>query len=176
MATANSEKFGIAASPDHELSITRTFDAPREKMWQAWTEPERLAQWWGPKGCDIKVISLELRPGGAFHYSMDLPNGDIWYGKFTYREVVAPERLVYTSSFADKSGNAIRAPFSPEFPLLILNTLTFSEQDGKTTLHLSGGPLDASTEEQQFFAGMRASMQQGFDGTFDQLAEYLAES
>lgn len=159
-----------------EFVITRVFEAPRELVWKAWSEPERLTQWWGPKGFNIQVHQLELRPGGLFHYSMQIPNGGTMWGWFVYREIVAPERLVFVNAFSDEEGGITRAPFSQTWPLEILNTVTFDEQDGKTTLTLRGGPINATEEERKTFQDGHASMQQGFGGTFDQLAAYLAKA
>jgi uncharacterized protein YndB with AHSA1/START domain len=159
-----------------EFSIVRKFDAPRELVFKAWTESERLAHWWGPKGYRIRIAKLDFRPGGVFHYSMTTPSGDEWWGKFVYREIVPPERLVFVNSFSDAQGGVTRAPMSPTFPLEILSTITFTEHDGRTTVTLRGVPLNASEEESKTFAGMRESMQKGWTGTMNQLAEYLAKA
>lgn len=156
------------------FSLSRTVDAPRELVYLAWTEAERLAKWWGPKGFALEVLTLELRPGGIFHYRMSNEAGHEMYGKFVYLDVQPPERLAYISSFADPDGNTVRAPFSQDFPLEVYNLLTFSEENGKTTLSLSGGPLKATEAERAFYHGMKTSMQQGFAGTFEQLDAYLA--
>lgn len=156
------------------FAISRTFDAPRELVWKAWTEAERLPLWWGPKGCPITVRQLDLRPGGIFLYSMGLPNGDTWWGRFEYREIERPGRLVYVSSFSDEAGGVTRAPFSETWPLEVLNELTLTEQGGRTTLVLQGAPINCIEEERTFFEGFFASMEQGFSGTMDQLSEYLA--
>jgi uncharacterized protein YndB with AHSA1/START domain len=107
---------------------------------------------------------------------MNFPDGGVMWGKFTYREIIAPERLVFVDSFSDENENIIRAPFSENFPLQILNTLTFEEDGSQTRLTLRGAPLNATPEEQEFFASMHDSMQQGFGGTFDQLVEHLAQA
>jgi uncharacterized protein YndB with AHSA1/START domain len=157
-----------------EFTLTRTFDAPRDVVWKAWTDAEALARWWGAKGSEIRVASLDLRPGGAFHYSMTRPDGpDVW-AKFIYREVTPPERLVFVNSFADEHGNLAGNPWLPVWPLEILNELTFTEQDGKTTLDLRGGPINATDAEVEAYIQMRPSLQGGFKGTFQQLDEYLA--
>jgi uncharacterized protein YndB with AHSA1/START domain len=156
--------------------IARTFDAPRDLVFKAWTEPERLAQWWGPKGCAIAVSKLELRPGGTFLYSMKMPNGPAMWGKFVYREIVAPERLVFVNSFTDDTGKIIRSPFSPTWPLEILNTLTLLEHQGKTTLDLRGGPINAAEQERKTFEDAFGSLEKGFAGSLDQLADYLARA
>jgi uncharacterized protein YndB with AHSA1/START domain len=160
-----------------ELVVTRTFTAPRELVFKVWTESEHLAHWWGPKGSTINVSKLDLRPGGLFLYSMQHPDGIELWGKFVYHEVVAPEKLVYISSFSDPVGNTVPAPFFEEgkWPLEILNELTLDEQDGKTTVTLRGGPINATEEQIQAFAEMHGSMQQGFAGSFDQLEEYMAK-
>ena len=101
-----------AKTPERELVITRIFDAPRELVWKAWTEPERLMHWWGPKGFTVHTCKVDLRPGGVFHYGMRAPDGsDIW-GKFIYREIVAPERIVFIGSFSDEKGGVTRHPMS----------------------------------------------------------------
>lgn len=159
-----------------ELVINRIFAAPRDLVYKAWTEPERLARWWGPAGCDLRVARLDLRPGGVFLYAMEMPNTPPIWGKFTYREIVPPERLVFTNAFADEQGNSTRNPWMPVWPLEILNTLTLEEQDGNTSLTLRGGPLDATDEELRNFQTQRSGMQEGFGGTFDKLDAYLASA
>ncbi|BDI34544.1 ATPase [Capsulimonas corticalis] len=159
---------------EKELVITRIFNAPRELVFKAWGEAERLAHWWGPKGFTLGVATLEFRPGGVFHYSMTSAQGQEMWGKFVYREIEAPERLVFVTSFSNPEGEITRAFFSDTWPLEVLNVVTFTEQDGKTTMTLRGGPINATEAEQAAFEGMFGSMQQGFAGTFDQLETYLA--
>jgi uncharacterized protein YndB with AHSA1/START domain len=163
------------ASVDREFTITRSFNAPRDLVWKAWSEPERLAQWWGPKGCKLEVRKLEFKPGGIFHYGMQMGPG-MWWGRFIYREIEKPERIVFVSSFSDEAGGITRAPFSSTWPLEVLNNLTLTEENGKTTVALRGGPINPTAEERAFYEGMFESMQQGFGGTFDQLDEYLAKA
>ncbi|HEX5549126.1 MAG TPA: SRPBCC domain-containing protein [Ktedonobacterales bacterium] len=165
-----------AATPpgERELVITRTFDAPRELVWKAFTESDRLAQWWGPKGFTMVVRTLDVRRGGVFHYAMRSPSGQLVWGAFVFREIRPLERIVFISSFANEEGNIIRAPFSPTWPLEILNTVTLTESDGKTTVTFRGGPINATEEERDTFWNSQKSVQQGFAGTFDQLAAYLA--
>ena len=161
---------------DRELVITRVFDAPRDLVWKAWTEPDHLALWWGPKGFKLIVAGLDLRPGGVFHYGMRTANGQEMWGKFVYVEVVAPERIVLISSFSDAAGNITRHPMSAAWPLEVMNTLTLTEHDGKTTLILRGGPHNATAEERKTFVDAKTNVQMGFKGTFDQLDEYLASA
>jgi uncharacterized protein YndB with AHSA1/START domain len=168
-----------AAAAEEEFVFSRVLDAPRELVWKAWTEADRLAQWWGPKGAKIRVITLDVRPGGAFHYSMQFKPGHEMFGRFIYREIAPPERLVFINSFSDADGGLTRAPFPQlqgKWPLEVLNTLTLTEQGGKTALTLRGRPINATQEEIAMYVGMFDSMRQGFGGTFDQLAEHLAKA
>jgi uncharacterized protein YndB with AHSA1/START domain len=168
-----------ATADTQDFTISRTFEASRERVWKAWADPQALARWWGPKGATIRVIKLEFRPGGMFHYAMAYQPGRDMYGRFIYREIVAPERIVFVNSFSDADGGITRAPFPQlegKWPLEVLNTMTLAERDGRTTLSLVGGPINATEEERRIFAGMHDSMRQGFGGTFDQLADYLAKA
>lgn len=160
---------------NQDLVITRTIQAPRELVFRAWTEPDHLRQWWGPAGADMQVLRLDLRPGGVFHYSQQLGGGPVMHGIFVYREVEPPERLVYVNSFADATGTIVRNPWSPDWPLEILNTLTFEAQGGQTRLTLRGAPLNASEAERRAFEGAQPMVQQGFSGTLNQLDAYLAD-
>jgi uncharacterized protein YndB with AHSA1/START domain len=160
---------------EKELVITRVFNAPRELVFKAWSDAKHLAQWWGPKGFEMGVMKLDFRPGGEFHYSMKTPDGQTMWGKFIYREIAPPDRLVFVNGFANEKGEFIQSPMINPWPLEILNTVTLTEHAGKTTLTLRGGPINASEEQMQAFENLRASMQQGFKGTFDQLEEYLAQ-
>ena len=159
-----------------EFSITRTFDAPRDLVWQAWSDTERLAQWWGPKGFAISIKQLEFRPDGIFHYRMDSSGGQVMWGRFIYREIVAPERLVYVNAFSDEAGKVTRAPFSGIWPLEMLTTVTLTEQGGRTTVALTVRAINATEEERATFEAGFESMRGGFGATLDQLAKYLAQT
>ena len=85
------------ATQETTLHLRRTFQAPREKVFRAWTDPEELRKWWGPDGYETPIAEVDLRVGGAYRFGMrKLPDGDIFYLQGTYREVRPPERLVYT--------------------------------------------------------------------------------
>lgn len=175
MTDSRSANANQVNTEEGKLVITRTVKAPRELVFKVWTESEHLKHWWGPTGMALEVKTLDLRPGGIFHFSMTSPDGGQMWAKFIYQEIDAPHKLVYISTFADAEGNTIRPPFSSEFPLEILNIVHFEEQDGRTTLTLQGGPQNAAPAEHAFYKGMFESMQQGFGSTFDQLDAYLAK-
>ena len=157
------------------FTITRHFAAPRARVWAAWTQPEHLARWFGPKGSEGSVLAFDLRPGGEWRGRMETPEGAAMFSKFVFREVSPPQRLVWVHGFADEGGNRIRAPFAALFPLELLTTVDFAEDGAGTRITLSWEPLDATAEEEAFFASMMASMEGGWGGSFDQLDELLAD-
>ncbi len=94
------------------------------------------------------------------------------WGKFVYRDIAVPERIVLVNSFSDEQGGTTRHPLSPTWPLEILTTTTFTEQDSKPTITLHWIPLNATEAERKTFDTSHDGMRQGWTGTFDQLAEY----
>jgi uncharacterized protein YndB with AHSA1/START domain len=164
----------MPAKSSEPFVITRVFDAPRDRVWKAWTEAERLKQWWGPAGFKVHTCKVDLRPGGVFLYGMKAPDGSDMWGKFTYREIKAPQRLVFIVSFSDPKGGVTRHPWSPNWPLEMLSTVTFEEQGGKTKVTVQWLPADSATDvERKTFDEGRDSMKQGWGGTLDQFAGYL---
>ena len=155
--------------------IGRELDAPRERVWQAWTEPERLQQWFSPKGFSVIAAKLDLRAGGTYHYGMRMADGKEIWGKWLIREVKGPERLVFINTFSDPKGGLTRHPFAPDWPAKMLSTITFEEQGRGTKLTIRWAPIEASEAEIKTFDGGRASMTQGWGGTFEQLTAYLAK-
>ena len=166
----------MTTTTQKEFVISRVFDAPRDLVWRANTEREHLMHWWGPKGFTMAKCNLDLRPGGTFHYCLRSADGHEMWGKLTYREIVAPERLVCVVSFSDEKGGITRHPMSPTWPLEMLSTSTFAEQDGKTTITIRWHPINASEEERKTFDESHEGMKQGFTGSFDQLAAHLAKT
>ena len=157
-----------------DFVITRSFDAPRVLVWQCFTEPERMKEWWGPKGSVIVSSKMDLRVGGTYLGAMRAGNGPVMWAKFVYREVAAPERLVWVHSFSDEAGALTRHPMSPTWPLEMLTTVTFEEAaPGKTKLTLRWSPLNATAEEQKTFDAAHDSMGGGWAGTFERLEAYL---
>lgn len=165
-----------AEAADRPFVIARIFDAPRDRVFRAWTECEHLKQWWGPKGFTIVSCTNDLRPGGVFHYGMRAPDGGTMWGKWVYREIVVPERLVVVVSFSDAAGGQTRHPLDPDWPLQTMSTMTFAEHEGKTTATVEWRPFEATEAERAAFAAGHGSMRQGWTGTIDQLTEYLAKA
>jgi uncharacterized protein YndB with AHSA1/START domain len=157
-----------------DFVITRSLDAPRDLVWNAWTQPEHLRQWWGPKGFEVAACDIDLRPGGVFHYGLKGPDGNTMWGKWTFREIKAPELMVVVVSFSDKDRGVTRHPMAPNWPLETLSRTTFEEQDGKTLMTLRWRAINATPEEIAMFDASHESMKGGFSGTFEQLTAYLA--
>lgn len=154
-----------------ELVITRVFDAPRSIVFKAWTEPERMKRWWGPKGFTLPFCKVDLRPGGVCHYCMRSPEGRDYWGKDVYREIVEPERLVLTDVFSDEKGNTVKPAeygMSPDWPEETLITVTFDEYEGKTKLTLRQSVPESIAE--------RTGARQGWIESLDRLAEYLSKA
>ena len=156
------------------FTISRVFDAPRDLVFKVWTERDHLVHWWGPKGLTMLHCTNDLRPGGVMHYGMGRPGGAEMWGKWVYREIVPPERLSFVVSFSDPQGNTTRAPFSADWPLEVLSIVTFTVvENSKTLASMDAVPINANEKERDMFRGFTASMQNGWTGTLDQLAEYL---
>jgi len=154
--------------------ISRTFDAPRDLVWKAWTEEDRLAKWFGPKGVKVTHSKNDLRPGGLYHYQMRSPDGSELWGRWLYREIVKPERLVFVNSFSDAKGGTKQSPFSPTWPMEWLSTVTFTENAGKTTVTIEWVPVNATEAQHDEFTAGRSSMNNGWSSTLQELSEYLA--
>ena len=152
-------KFGtttFTTPSDREIVITHVVEAPRELAFDAWTSPEHVPHWFGPRGSTVPVCEIDLRPGGAWHYLLRSPDGTDMAMRGVYREVSRPDRLVSTESFDDYPGES-------------LNTLVFTEEDGKTTITCT--VLYESKEMRD--AVIESGMQKGAAETFDRLAEYV---
>ena len=161
----------------NEFVMSRVFDAPRALLWQSFTDPERMKHWWGPKGFTVLAAKMDLRVGGTYHYGMKAPNGSTMWGLFKYREIVPQQKLVFINSFSDEKGGVTRHPGSATWPLTMRSTFTFEDAPGgKTKFTVRWQTLDATAEEQKTFDAMHDSMTQGWTGTMDKLAAYLASA
>jgi uncharacterized protein YndB with AHSA1/START domain len=158
------------------FTITRTFDAPRDLVFRVWTERDHLLQWWGPKGFTVAHCAIDLRPGGVMHFCLRGPHDMEMWARWLFREITAPRRLVFVSSFSDPGGGVTRAPFEDDWPLEILSTVTFEERANQTTITIQSAALNATAAQQQTFDTSHASMRGGWTGTFDQLAAYLEKA
>lgn len=111
---------------DTEFTLTHLYSAPVEAVFKAFTDSRLLIQWWAPADYTIPVCNVDLRPGGVWHYCMQAPDGSRHWARAVYREIIEPERIVYTAGFADEHANPIDG--IPEHTA----TITFSQIDGMT--------------------------------------------
>ena len=150
-----------AATGQQELVLTRIFDAPRELVFKAWTDPARMAQWWGPKYFTNPVCELDVRPGGAILIHMQGPDGVVYPMSGVFHEIVEPERLVFTSrALEDEAGNAL---------LEVTTIATFEEHTGKTKLTVREVVVKAEPGAE----GALAGMEEGWTMSLDKLGEFL---
>ena len=145
----------MAGSPmANDLVITRVFDAPRETMFKAWTEVERLKRWWGPKNFTNPVCEMDARPGGAIRIHMRAPDGAVYPMTGVVREIAAPERMVFGSAALDENGHAL---------FEVLSTVTFAERGGKTEMTLRLRVTKATAKGAPYMAGMDAGWRQSLE-------------
>lgn len=159
---------------DNILTIIREFDAPQTEVFNAFADADALNEWWGPAETKNSVISLDFRPGGIFHFQMDY-EGNISYGRFLFIQIEPHSLLEFTNAFADENANLVPAPFDVKLPLEISYRLTFIANNDTTIVTLTGRPVNGSTEEEEGFRSINASMHEGFGATFDKLAAYLSK-
>ncbi len=150
---------------DRTLTLTRTFNAPRELVFDAFSKCEHLQHWWGPRGWTLPVCDIDFRPGGIWNYCMKGPNGEDSCGIMTFHEIERPVRFVSTDQFADTDGNVMEG-----MPTM-RNTVIFSEEGGRTTIT---NHVEYETDE-QLQTVIEMGMLEGVTETWDRLEEYLAE-
>lgn len=155
-------KSGEVARPleQRELLLTRVFDVPRSRVFQAWIDARQVAQWWGPHGFTNPVCELDARPGGALRIEMRAPDGVVHPMTGVYDEIEAPARLVFSSGALDPLGH-------PMFE--VRTSVTFSEQGGKTALTLHARVTMATPAAARHLDGMEP----GWTQTLERLGQYL---
>lgn len=160
-------------SPD-AFVISREYAAPRELVWQVWTEKDHLGRWFGPAGLEIRAHSFDFRPGGRYLYSLHGDDGMELWGKFEYEAIDAPERLIFVNSISNAAGETIRYPGDENWPLRTHTTIVFTENADRTIVTVRWVPLDPTPEELRAFQEGHDSMFGGWTGTLLQLGEHLA--
>lgn len=156
-----------------EYVLERIFDAPREMVWRSWTDPELLARWYGP-GVETIIHEFDLKPGGAWLNEMKWgETSDL--SKMVFQEVVVNEKMVWHHSSTDAEWNIISNQRMPNWPRVLLTTVTFEDVGEKTKVRLSQVPIEASAEEIACFAEMMAGMDKGWGSGFALIEEILAE-
>jgi len=149
----------LATEPaERVVTLTRIFDAPRSLVFDAWTEPQHLIRWWGPRGFTTPTCEMDVRAGGQYRFRMRSPEGRevCWYG--VCREIVKPERIVWTCSIDDADGNSISGE--------TLLTVTLEDHAGKTKLTLHQATFASEA--------LKQSHNNGWNEAIERLAQYLA--
>ena len=158
------------------FTTSRVFGAPRALVFEVHQKPEHLERWMGPAGFETIHTELDFRPGGSYHYGIDGPGGMQMWGLQSFLEIVPNEKTVLIQSFSDKDRGLARHPMAATWPLEMLATTTFEDAgEGKTEVTVSWQPHRSDDAGHATFEAARAGMVQGFAGTFDKLAAYLAE-
>ncbi|SRR5260221_5024113 len=159
-----------------QIVIERIFDAPVEKVWDAWTNPEMVKKWWGPKDFTAPSVEIDFRVGGKYVYAMHGPAGSEWdkdmYSAGEYKEIVPMERIVVTDYFSDEHGNKMSAQEQglPEgMPSEMTVVVTFEKMDGKTKLSIIYTPESVA----QYDAMIKSGMQEGWSTSLDKMAEAI---
>lgn len=159
MVTKEKSTLTLTLPSDREILMTRDFDAPRELVFKAYTDPKSIPQWWGPRGYTTTVDKMDVRPGGVWRFVQRDQDGNEFAFNGVYREIVPPERLVYTFEFEGMRGH------------VMLETVTFEEHDGKTKL--TDRALFDNVEDRDGM--LKSGMEQGAAETMDRFAELLKE-
>ena len=157
-----------------KFQIEHILDAPRARVWKAWTNQEELKAWFGPKGCPVFASKLDFREDGVYHYGMKTPDGGEMWGVWIFKEIKAPEKLVTIVSFCDAEGEKIiRHPWNENWPMRTHSVLELNSLGDQTKLSITwSAHHPTETESQAFFEG-KDSMAQGWGGTLEQLVAYL---
>jgi uncharacterized protein YndB with AHSA1/START domain len=150
-----------ARTPPEEVEIHRVFDAPRELVFSAWTDPAHVAKWWGPGGFTSTVIAWDMLPGSPIRIDMQAPNGVVYPMDGTIKEVVPPERFIFTAGSLGGDGKSL---------FEVLTTVTFADQAGKTRLTLNARVTRKTPEADQHIKGMKA----GWTQSLERLAAFVA--
>ena len=161
-----------------DLNFSRVVDAPRKLLFDVWTDAEHFAHWFGPREVTLPFCKIDPRPGGTLHFCHRLGDGTEVWVKGVYRELVAPERLVFSLSFVDASGRAAAHPMFPDWLLdtVFLTTVTFADLDGKTQLTVRQVLVQPESAAKDTVKRERQAARAGWAETLDRLDEYVCAS
>ena len=159
MAASTSNKLIVTTPSDTEIQMTRVFDAPRELVFEAHTTGEHMSKWWGPRKYEVVNMEFDFREGGKWRFVHRGPEGEDHGFRGEFREIVPPEKIVWTFEYEGAPGQ------------IAVETMTLEEKDGKTTLTAVS---DAGSKEARD-AVLQSGMQEGAAETWDRLEEYVQE-
>lgn len=156
-----------------EYVIDRIFEAPRDLVWRAWTDPDILHRWYGPN-IETVIHSFDLKPGGSWLNEMKF-GGNSDFSRMDFKEVTPPEKIIWHHSSTDADWNVSSNPMMPDWPKVLLTTVTFEDLGEKTNVRLTQTPVDASDAEIACFANAMSNMDKGWGSGYAIIDELLAE-
>ena len=156
-----------------EYVLDRIFEAPRELVWRAWTDPEILHRWYGPN-IETIIHKFDLKPGGSWLNEMKW-GGNSDFSKMIFQEVTEPEKLVWHHSSSDSAWNIIASPMMADWPRVLLTTVIFEDMGDQTKVRLSQVPIDPTDAETACFAATMAGMDNGWGGGYALMDELFVE-
>jgi uncharacterized protein YndB with AHSA1/START domain len=155
------------------FKLARTFNAPLDTVWDAWTDADKLGLWFSPKGVTTFLAKLDLKPGGSYHYGLENPDGSRYYGRWIFEEVHPKTSLVFIVSFSNDKMEITHHPMAPTWPREMHSTITFTPKGDKTEVEVQWKAHNASEIEMTTFEAGAESMKGGWGGTFDNFAGYV---
>ena len=155
MADKNSATFKLPTPSDREIVLTRVFEAPRRLLFKAYTDPDFIPQWWGPRGFTTSVDKMRVTPGGVWRFVQRRPDGNDYAFNGVYRGIVPPDWLAYTFEFESMPGH------------LLLETVTFEEKNGKT--RVTANALFDTVKDRDGM--LNSGMEKGAAESWERLAE-----
>jgi uncharacterized protein YndB with AHSA1/START domain len=161
-------------SSKQEFVYHRTFKAPRQLVFEAYSQPEHLKNWWGPKDMPINIYAFEFKVGGTFHYGMVTPGGES-FGKIIYQLIDKPQALAFVVSFCDAEGNPTRHPLAANWPLEVMSHMDFVDLGDETRIEMRSWPINCADDERELYFNSVDGMTQGTDGMMETFENYLAE-
>ena len=154
------------------VTVEKKLHAPIQAVFDALSNPDALAEWWGPVGYKMTVTKFSFNPNGLCLFKMENEKSVMW-ARFIYGQIKSPELVELTLSFSDEKGGITRAPFFENWPLEILNVITLTEQNGVTTITNKSTPVNATKEEIASFKENKLSFNQGLSASMEKLKLYL---
>ena len=154
-----------------EYSLGRVFEAPRNLVWRAWTDPKIIQHWYGP-GVETVIHEFDLKPGGLWLNEMKW-GGNSHYQRVEFKEVTPPEKLVWHHASADADWNIVANTMMPDWPLVLLTAVLFEDLGAKTSVRLSQTPINATDAQNAGFAATMSGMDNGWGGGYKLIDEWL---
>ncbi len=159
---------------NNSFTLSREFNSPVEKVFEAWTNPEHIKHWIAPKGYSVIYAKDNIKAGGESHYCMASKHGFEVWGKKFFKDFIAPAKLSYTQVYSNEKGGIEPHPMIKDFPIELFTTVMLDEKDGVTTVELTWEPRNASVEQITRFIDETFELSQEWGGLFDQLEKYLS--